>query len=126
MAYKRSVPPSRAGRLRYICRLSLYLFDAAKAPPVTTDKIFYLYLMKISYLYGLITRSFCLRMIRFLLILATALLLAGCRPDDGFDPLLSTSTAELSERADSLLRSGKFSDADSAMLCNGVVISRYD
>lgn len=65
-------------------------------------------------------------MIRFLLILATALLLAGCRPDDSFDPLLSTSTAELSARADSLLRSGKFSDADSAMLCNGVVISRYD
>lgn len=126
MAYKRCVPPSRAGRLRYICRLSLYLFDATRAPPVTTDKIFYLYLTKISYLYGLITRSFCLKMIRFLLILATALLLAGCRPDDGFDPLLSTSTAELSARADSLLRSGKFSDADSAMLCNGVVISRYD
>ena len=104
----------------------MYLFDATRKPPVTTDKIFYLYLTKISYLYGLIIRSFCLRMIRFLLILATALLLAGCRPDNGFDPLLSTSTAELSARADSLLRSGKFSDADSAMLCNGVVISRYD
>lgn len=126
MADKRSVPPSRAGRLRYICRLSLYLFDAAKAPPVTTDKIFYLYLTKISYLYGLITRMFCRMTFRLLLILTTAVLLAGCRTDDISDPLLSTPTAELSARADSLLRSGKYSDADSAMLCNGVVISRYD